>query len=95
MQSMLMHCLKPNARVAAMEDREYQMDRLDFVRNQLNLLIEEIKKKIKAISEDVESKVVRSMVDLWGRTEGKLAWCKASSGAPWGSLRWRTSWPVI
>uniref|UniRef100_A0A3B4AGI8 Dynamin-type G domain-containing protein n=1 Tax=Periophthalmus magnuspinnatus TaxID=409849 RepID=A0A3B4AGI8_9GOBI len=44
-------------RVAALEDREYQMDRLDFVKNQLNLLIDDIKKKIKAISEDVESKV--------------------------------------
>lgn len=48
-------------RVAALEDREYQMDRLDFVRNQLNLLIEDIKKKIKAISEDVESKVCNAM----------------------------------
>lgn len=44
-------------RVAGMEDREYQIDRLEFVRNQLNLLIDDIKTKIKAISEDVESKV--------------------------------------
>lgn len=43
--------------MAALEDREYQMDRLEFVKNQLNLLVDEIKKKIKAISEDVESKV--------------------------------------
>uniref|UniRef100_A0A3Q0S0G6 Mitofusin 1b n=1 Tax=Amphilophus citrinellus TaxID=61819 RepID=A0A3Q0S0G6_AMPCI len=48
-------------RVAALEDREYQMDRLEFVKNQLNLLIEDIKKKIKAISEDVESKVSTAM----------------------------------
>ncbi|XP_040896247.1 mitofusin-1b [Toxotes jaculatrix] len=48
-------------RVAAMEDREYQMDRLEFVKNQLNLLIDDIKKKIKAISEDVESKVSSAM----------------------------------
>lgn len=48
-------------RVAAQEDREYQIDRLDFVKNQLNLLIDEIKKKIKAISEDVESKVSSAM----------------------------------
>ncbi|KAM9831599.1 mitofusin-1b [Neosynchiropus ocellatus] len=48
-------------RVAALEDRDYQMDRLDFVKNQLNLLIEDIKKKIKAISEDVESKVSSAM----------------------------------
>uniref|UniRef100_A0AAX7U4L4 Dynamin-type G domain-containing protein n=1 Tax=Astatotilapia calliptera TaxID=8154 RepID=A0AAX7U4L4_ASTCA len=43
------------------EDREYQMDRLEFVKNQLNLLVDEIKKKIKAISEDVESKVSTAM----------------------------------
>ncbi|CAK6958092.1 mitofusin-1-like [Scomber scombrus] len=48
-------------RVAALEDREYQMDRLEFVKNQLNLLIDDIKKKIKAISEDVESKVSIAM----------------------------------
>lgn len=47
-------------RVAALEDREYQMDRLEFVKNQLNLLIDDIKKKIKAISEDVASKVERA-----------------------------------
>lgn len=45
-------------RVAALEDREYQMDRLEFVKNQLNLLIDDIKKKIKSISEDVASKVM-------------------------------------
>lgn len=44
-------------RVAALEDREYQMDRLEFVKNQLNLLIADVKVKIKAISEDVASKV--------------------------------------
>ncbi|KAM9848287.1 mitofusin-1b [Aulostomus maculatus] len=48
-------------RVAALEDREYQIDRLEFVRNQLNLLIDDIKKKIKAISEDVEAKVSDAM----------------------------------
>ncbi|KAF3690866.1 Mitofusin-1 [Channa argus] len=48
-------------RVAALEDREYQIDRLEFVKNQLNLLIDDIKKKIKAISEDVESKVSTAM----------------------------------
>ncbi|XP_072245547.1 mitofusin-1b [Leuresthes tenuis] len=48
-------------RVAALEDREYQMDRLEFVKNQLNLLIDDIKKKIKAISEEVESKVSVAM----------------------------------
>ncbi|KAG8003716.1 Mitofusin-1 [Nibea albiflora] len=48
-------------RVAALEDREYQMDRLEFVKNQLNLLIDEIKKKIKAISEEVATKVSCAM----------------------------------
>uniref|UniRef100_A0A8D3BRV9 Mitofusin 1 n=1 Tax=Scophthalmus maximus TaxID=52904 RepID=A0A8D3BRV9_SCOMX len=48
-------------RVAALEDREYQMDRLEFVRNQLSLLIVDIKTKIKAISEEVESKVSSAM----------------------------------
>ncbi|XP_054644799.1 mitofusin-1b isoform X1 [Dunckerocampus dactyliophorus] len=48
-------------RIAALEDREYQLDRLDFVRNQLRLLIDDINKKIKAISEDVESKVSNAM----------------------------------
>lgn len=52
-------------RVAALEDREYQMDRLEFVKNQLNLLIDEIKKKIKAISEDVESKVTKGEMDFF------------------------------
>uniref|UniRef100_A0AAX7UGH1 Dynamin-type G domain-containing protein n=1 Tax=Astatotilapia calliptera TaxID=8154 RepID=A0AAX7UGH1_ASTCA len=50
------HIEAAEKRVAALEDREYQMDRLEFVKNQLNLLVDEIKKKIKAISEDVESK---------------------------------------
>uniref|UniRef100_A0A8C3AZY6 Mitofusin 1b n=1 Tax=Cyclopterus lumpus TaxID=8103 RepID=A0A8C3AZY6_CYCLU len=48
-------------RVASLEDREYQMDRLEFVKNQLNLLIVDIKTKIKAISEEVESKVSSAM----------------------------------
>ncbi|XP_017262500.1 mitofusin-1b [Kryptolebias marmoratus] len=54
-------------RVAALEDREYQIDRLEFVKNQLNLLIDDIKKKIKAISEDVESKVSIAMGEEIGR----------------------------
>uniref|UniRef100_A0A3P9AYT0 Mitofusin 1b n=1 Tax=Maylandia zebra TaxID=106582 RepID=A0A3P9AYT0_9CICH len=55
------HIEAAEKRVAALEDREYQMDRLEFVKNQLNLLVDEIKKKIKAISEDVESKVSTAM----------------------------------
>lgn len=48
--------------MAALEDREYQMDRLEFVKNQLNLLIEDIKLKIKAISENVAAKVMLAEV---------------------------------
>ncbi|XP_055796834.1 mitofusin-1-like [Salvelinus fontinalis] len=48
-------------RVASLEDREYQMDRLAFVTNQLQLLIEDIKKKIKAVTVEVESKVSSAM----------------------------------
>ncbi|KAI3368726.1 hypothetical protein L3Q82_025718, partial [Scortum barcoo] len=55
------HIEAAEKRVAALEDREYQMDRLEFVKNQLNLLIDDIKKKIKAISEDVEAKVSNAM----------------------------------
>uniref|UniRef100_A0AAX7TW05 Dynamin-type G domain-containing protein n=1 Tax=Astatotilapia calliptera TaxID=8154 RepID=A0AAX7TW05_ASTCA len=44
------HIEAAEKRVAALEDREYQMDRLEFVKNQLNLLVDEIKKKIKAIT---------------------------------------------
>lgn len=43
--------------MASLEEREYLMDRLEFVRNQLNLLIEDIKKKIKMVSEQVANKV--------------------------------------
>lgn len=44
-------------RVISLEDREYLIDRLDFVRNQMNLLIQDIKKKIEAITKEVENKV--------------------------------------
>ena len=37
------------------------MDRLEFVRNQLNFLTEETKDKIKVIADDVSSKVARHM----------------------------------
>lgn len=46
-------------RVVSLEEREYLIDRLDFVRNQLNLLIQDIKKQIKLITEEVENKVKR------------------------------------
>lgn len=40
-----------------MEEREDQKDRLDFVRNQLNILTEDTKEKIKRVTEEVENKV--------------------------------------
>lgn len=40
-----------------MEEREDQKDRLEFVRNQLNLLTDDIKKKIKTVTEEVANKV--------------------------------------
>ncbi|XP_056092262.1 mitofusin-1b [Rhinichthys klamathensis goyatoka] len=50
-------------RVVSLEDREYLIDRLDFVRNQLNLLIQDIKKKIEAITKEVENKVSNAMAE--------------------------------
>lgn len=50
-------------RVASLEEREYLMDRLEFVRNQLNLLIEDIKKKIKSVSELVANKVSNALAE--------------------------------
>uniref|UniRef100_A0A673J470 Mitofusin-1-like n=1 Tax=Sinocyclocheilus rhinocerous TaxID=307959 RepID=A0A673J470_9TELE len=50
-------------RVVSLEEREYLLDRLDFVRNQLNLLIQDIKKKIKAITEEVKHKVSDAMAE--------------------------------
>lgn len=44
-------------RVHSMEEREDQRDRLDFVRNQLNILTEDTKEKIKRVTEEVENKV--------------------------------------
>ncbi|KAM6443515.1 mitofusin-1 isoform 2-T4 [Liasis olivaceus] len=50
-------------RVHTMEEREEQKDRLEFVRNQLNLLTDEIKKKIKEVTEEVANKVSSAMTD--------------------------------
>ncbi|XP_023963149.2 mitofusin-1 isoform X2 [Chrysemys picta bellii] len=50
-------------RVHSMEEREDQKDRLEFVRNQLNILTEDIKKKIKQVTEEVENKVSSAMTD--------------------------------
>uniref|UniRef100_A0A803Y0F1 Mitofusin 1 n=1 Tax=Meleagris gallopavo TaxID=9103 RepID=A0A803Y0F1_MELGA len=43
--------------------REDQKDRLDFVRNQLNILTEDTKEKIKRVTEEVENKVSSAMTD--------------------------------
>ncbi|KAJ8356858.1 hypothetical protein SKAU_G00196520 [Synaphobranchus kaupii] len=48
-------------RVLSLEEREAQVDRLDFIRNQLNLLTEDIKSKIKTITEEVAAKVSVAM----------------------------------
>lgn len=62
--------------MAALEDREYQMDRLEFVRNQLKLLMADIKIKIKAISEDVASKVtMNNLLDVLLLTNVILIFC--------------------
>ncbi|XP_032081111.1 mitofusin-1 isoform X1 [Thamnophis elegans] len=50
-------------RVHSMEEREDQKDRLEFVRNQLNLLTDEVKKKIKDVTEEVANKVSSAMTD--------------------------------
>uniref|UniRef100_A0A803YCK4 Mitofusin 1 n=1 Tax=Meleagris gallopavo TaxID=9103 RepID=A0A803YCK4_MELGA len=50
-------------RVLSMEEREDQKDRLDFVRNQLNILTEDTKEKIKRVTEEVENKVSSAMTD--------------------------------
>nr|XP_021322383.1 mitofusin-1-like isoform X2 [Danio rerio] len=44
-------------KVFSLEDREALMDRLEFVRNQLNFITEDIKDKIKVVSDEVAAKV--------------------------------------
>lgn len=46
-----------------MEEREDQIDRLDFIRNQMNLLTLDVKKKIKEVTEEVANKVSCAMTD--------------------------------
>lgn len=43
-----------------MEEREDQIDRLDFIRNQMNLLTLDVKKKIREVTEEVANKVGHS-----------------------------------
>lgn len=49
-----------------MEEREDQIDRLDFIRNQMNLLTLDVKKKIKEVTEEVANKVTSSLVMVSG-----------------------------
>lgn len=57
-------CVISDLRVASLEEREYLIDRLDFVRNQLNLLIQDVKKQIKLITQEVENKVKPTKLTL-------------------------------
>ena len=50
-------------RVYSIEEREDQIDRLDFIRNQMNLLTLDVKKKIKEVTEEVANKVSCAMTD--------------------------------
>ncbi|XP_071070736.1 mitofusin-1 isoform X4 [Dasypus novemcinctus] len=50
-------------RVYSLEEREDQIDRLDFIRNQMNLLTLDVKKKIKEVTEEVANKVSCAMTD--------------------------------
>uniref|UniRef100_A0A8C1X4A8 Mitofusin 1b n=1 Tax=Cyprinus carpio TaxID=7962 RepID=A0A8C1X4A8_CYPCA len=50
-------------RVVSLEEREFLIDRLDFVRSQLNLLIQDIKKNIEAVTEEVKHKVSDAMAE--------------------------------
>ncbi|XP_036412203.1 mitofusin-1 [Colossoma macropomum] len=50
-------------KVLSLEEREALMDRLEFVRNQLNFLTEETKDRIKVIADDVSSKVASAMAE--------------------------------
>uniref|UniRef100_A0A4W4E9A1 Dynamin-type G domain-containing protein n=1 Tax=Electrophorus electricus TaxID=8005 RepID=A0A4W4E9A1_ELEEL len=49
--------------VASMEERDSLMDHLEFVRNQLNFLIQDIKKKIKIVTKEVENQVSNAMAE--------------------------------
>lgn len=52
-----------------MEEREDQIDRLDFIRNQMNLLTLDVKKKIREVTEEVANKVGNrnSVIKKWNR----------------------------
>lgn len=70
-----------------MEEREDQKDRLDFVRNQLNILTEDTKEKIRRVTEEVESKVSKgsgsnlSDPSVAGSLSGSSFWSPPISGS--------------
>ncbi|XP_030678710.1 mitofusin-1-like [Nomascus leucogenys] len=47
----------------SVEEREDQIDRLDFIRNQMNRLTLDVEKKIKEVTEEVANKVSRAVTD--------------------------------
>ncbi|XP_026867584.2 mitofusin-1b [Electrophorus electricus] len=57
------HIAASKKRVASMEERDSLMDHLEFVRNQLNFLIQDIKKKIKIVTKEVENQVSNAMAE--------------------------------
>lgn len=50
-------------RVNAIEDREYEMDRLEFIQCQMQILNEEVRKRIMQITEVVNAQVSNAMMD--------------------------------
>ncbi|XP_060796986.1 mitofusin-1-like [Neoarius graeffei] len=57
------HIAAAEKRVASLEEKEYLKDRLEFVRNQLKPLTEDIEKKIKMVSEQVANQVSNAMAE--------------------------------
>ncbi|RXN23342.1 mitofusin-1 isoform X1 [Labeo rohita] len=90
-------------KVFSLEEREALMDRLEFVRNQLNFLTEDIKDKIKAITDKVADKLSSSSAPLGAQEELAISMAtglvsltsRASvgmlviAGVVWRSAGWR------
>ncbi|RXM28249.1 Mitofusin-1 [Acipenser ruthenus] len=57
-------------RINSLKERDDKVDQLDYVRSQLGLLTEDIKGKIKAVTEEVETKVSSAMTDEICRLSG-------------------------
>lgn len=47
-------------RIFCLEEREDQRDRLDFVRGQINRLSDNVRERIRTLTDDVAAKVKRS-----------------------------------